>query len=88
MARVIMIEDRNANESIFMWGKIVEKYGDVSCLNKEFNEVWQYMGTVQKGMDWFHQFRHRAFPVTNERKLDNIPVSRSFKSTDWKVMTW
>lgn len=88
MARIIMIEDQRCDEAVYMWGKIVEKYGDTKCLNETFNEVWQYMGTVENAGRWFHQFRHRAFPGSNARKLDNIPVSRGFKVDNYKEMVW
>lgn len=49
--------------------------------NKEYCESLQYMGTVLfANGEVKHQFRHRAVPVTNERKYWNIEPSATFKA--------
>lgn len=37
-------------------------------------EVWQYMGTWERGGLWCHNFRHRHHPDTGQRRYMNIPA--------------
>jgi hypothetical protein len=58
-------------------GKPLDEYGvpDFSEYNPQYNEMWQYMGTVDKGSNQQeHQFRHRAHPSNNERKYISIII--------------
>ena len=45
-----------------VWAAIAARYGDSACLDRESNEVWQYMGTVIDGESGRHEFRHRNLP--------------------------
>ncbi len=43
-----------------VWENLAQRYGGTACKDEETGEVWQYMGSVLKGDQVEHQFRHRA----------------------------
>lgn len=56
-------------------------FPDPVMRNEEYLESLQYMGTVLYPSGKVeHQFRHRAVPVTNERKYWKIDPSPEFKA--------
>lgn len=57
------------------------KAADHTEEHPDSGERWQYMGTwllrgnyKGKGLNWFHQFRHRMHPTDGQRKLVNVPA--------------
>jgi hypothetical protein len=61
--------------------------GGASAYNKDYAEVWQYMGTVERVVNdrgtqlvlYFHQFRHRAFPTSNQRLYKEVTASAGWE---------
>lgn len=58
-----------------MWNRFVRTHflrfgtSETTAHNKEYSEVWQYMGTVHKPTgEAEHQFRHRMHPKTQKRE--------------------
>jgi hypothetical protein len=67
--------DNTDPEFTIMFGN----FADPVMRNEEYLESLQYMGTVVEPSGRIrHQFRHRAVPVTNERKYWEIIPSVSF----------
>lgn len=61
-------------------------FPDKQMYNAEYGEVLQYMGTVvarlgetRHAVGGRHEFRHRAVPLTNERKYYSVPLGTEFK---------
>lgn len=56
-------------------------FPDPVMRNEQYLECLQYVGTVIEPSGRIkHQFRHRAVPVTNERKYWEIEPSPEFKT--------
>jgi len=62
-------------------GKPLDKHmvPDFSEYNEQYNEVWQYMGTLDKSDHLEHQFRHRAHPSDNQRRYVSVTTSEDYK---------
>lgn len=75
--KLIFVE-RTDPEFNFMFSHFV----DPVMRNELYLESLQYMGTVLEVNSGriFHEFRHRAVPGTNERKLWQIEASPNFKA--------
>ena len=81
MQTLHFVEDKSPMWQIIwtkLWehnGKPLDKYKvpDFAQYNEQYMEVWQYMGTLDKGSNrQEHQFRHRAHPSDNQRKYTSI----------------
>ena len=54
------------------------KYGPLAeC--PDCGETWQYMGTVENGSGYVHEFRHRHHPDTGGRLSARVPADPSWK---------
>lgn len=42
-----------------LWSRLFEIYGERE--DTDNGEQWQYMGTVTRGIDVHHEFRHRSY---------------------------
>jgi hypothetical protein len=67
--------DMNSTELILAW----QVFDDPEMLNEEYGEVLQYVGTFKENGSFVHQFRHRAHPIDNQRKLYNIAATHGWK---------
>ena len=53
--------------------------GGIEAFNAEFGESWQYMGTILYKGVFYHQFRHRMHPSTQQREYRNIPATQGWE---------
>jgi hypothetical protein len=56
---------------------------DFVALNPRSGEVWQYMGSVERGA-WRHEFRHRDHPSDNQRHLLRVLATAAWKPENEK----
>jgi len=75
--KLLFLESKD-KEMIVAWSN----FADPVMRNEQFCESVQYMGTVIRdalgALQVVHQFRHRALPVTNERKYWEYKASPAF----------
>ena len=98
--KTFFIIKRDSREWDSAWRRLYEREDmgiptDDNCpyCNKQYNECWQYMGTIHHTCEtspnrltrqpgepaYWHQFRHRAHPIKNERRYYNIPASAGWE---------
>ena len=54
-----------------MWSHFPDKV----MLNEKFGEVLQYMGTINLNGRYYHEFRHRSLPGSNQRGYYRISAT-------------
>lgn len=64
----------------YAWGRLASEPINASlsdpteALDREYREVWQFMGAWRTDRGLVAQFRHRAHPVTGKREYREYPL--------------
>lgn len=74
----------------YAWGFLAGHTGDEDreAYNKVWNESWQYTCSFMREGRYWHEFRHRAHPVDDERWIVQVPAREDWQPGTFKPQAW
>jgi hypothetical protein len=84
---VLMFLRRGSKEWHLAWKRLKEQTGIDPKKEDPRGECWQYMGTTRRVASryWWHEFRHRQHPETQERTYVRVATSLDWDPIDEEV---
>lgn len=74
----------------YAWGFLAGHTGDEDreAYNRACGESWSYLSSFQRAGRYWHEFRHRAHPVDNDRWIVHVPAREDWQPGAFKAQEW